>query len=733
MILGLHPVDIAVIIASLLGVMAIGVVVSRNVNGESDFFVGGRKLGPVLQFFINFGNMTDSNGAPMVASEVYRQGAAGMWVPFQPLFSTPFYWFQSIWWRRTRLITGPDQFVERFNSTRLAAAFALWLVTSALLSMALGNMVSYKVAAAMFVKPAAEYSIEEKAQVEGFKEYAALKIQVQAKTLPTDKTARYEELKAKQKAGEISSYVTYISPLPFYIGYSLIVLVCVLLGGIKAAAYTDILQGLLIIAFSIMIIPIGLIEIGGFSGLHDKVPDYMFRVFGTEGLSDYTWYSVTAFVIMGLVCIGGPSGCGSGRDERSIRIGVFGGAFAKRFIMMMWMFCGLLAVAIFGQGGISDPDNTWGVLSTHLLPVGLMGLMVSGILLGHMPSVGKQAIDASAAFTRNLFEPYVPASWRRHNMLVAKLSIVATLSAGIGFSLIFDGIISLFTMLVSVGALYGAMGLLILFWRPLSARGTAVGWVLWLLFLMVLPFTLPRFEAVRTAPSLVVETAARDVDYTALASSADVTAGRATATGQALSKTQHVEPVAIYYEAVKTVNGVRQGGGRFHIELWVLSQFGMDFSNFSRAGLNTARWLFDSFGPFLTLIACSLLLPDRRRRAANDAERQVPDPSTYARTVMEGNLVTLRIKDETAEQAAIRTDRFFAKLKTPIGASPEADEAELARTFADPSRFDRELLFPGKVVEFTRWTRYDVMGFFGIWIGVLTVIGILFGILRIGG
>ena len=436
---------------------------------------------------------------------------------------------------------------------------------------------------------------------------------------------------------------------------------------------------------------------------------------------------------MGLVCIGGPSGCGSGRDERSIRIGVFGGAFAKRFVMMMWMFCGLLAVGIFGQGGISDPDNTWGILSTHLLPVGLMGLMVSGILLGHMPSVGKQAIDASAAFTRNLYEPFVPESWRRHGMLVAKLSIVGTLSAGIFFALIFDGIIALFTMMVSVGALYGAMGLLMLFWRPLSKRGTTAGWILWLVFLMVIPFGLPRIDSLRTAPSLVQETTARDVAYSTPATAADVTAGKAAAIGAPIARSQRLEPVAIFFENVKTIDGVRQGSGRFHIELWVLAQCGMDFSSFTRAGLNTARWLFDAVGPFIALILCSLLLPDRRRRATTEAERQAPDPATYARVVMQGNLATVRNRDETAEQAAIRVDRFFAKFKTPIAPTPEEDEVELAKTFADPSRFDHLRLFPGKTLEFTRWTRYDFLGFFGIWAGVLVVIAVLFGILRIGG
>ena len=66
------------LVVCLLGILAIGAWVSRGVKKEADFYLGGRKLGRPLQFFLTFGNMTDSNGAPMIASEVFRQGAGGV-------------------------------------------------------------------------------------------------------------------------------------------------------------------------------------------------------------------------------------------------------------------------------------------------------------------------------------------------------------------------------------------------------------------------------------------------------------------------------------------------------------------------------------------------------------------------------------------------------------------------------------------------------------------------------
>ena len=77
-IYGLNPIDFAIVVASLIGTIVLGWKVSRGASTKAgDFLVGGRKLGWVLQFFLNFGNMADSNGAPTVAAEVYREGLGG--------------------------------------------------------------------------------------------------------------------------------------------------------------------------------------------------------------------------------------------------------------------------------------------------------------------------------------------------------------------------------------------------------------------------------------------------------------------------------------------------------------------------------------------------------------------------------------------------------------------------------------------------------------------------------
>ena len=60
MIWGLNVWDIAILAAFLVSILTVGFIVSRSVHKEADFYLGGRKLGRGLQFFLQFGNSTDA-------------------------------------------------------------------------------------------------------------------------------------------------------------------------------------------------------------------------------------------------------------------------------------------------------------------------------------------------------------------------------------------------------------------------------------------------------------------------------------------------------------------------------------------------------------------------------------------------------------------------------------------------------------------------------------------------
>ena len=83
---GLSLPDFLILIGFLIVILVIGIYASRSVKGESDFYLGGRKMGKALQFFLNFGNATDTNDAVTMAQQVFNDGVAGMWLQLQTLF-----------------------------------------------------------------------------------------------------------------------------------------------------------------------------------------------------------------------------------------------------------------------------------------------------------------------------------------------------------------------------------------------------------------------------------------------------------------------------------------------------------------------------------------------------------------------------------------------------------------------------------------------------------------------
>ncbi len=69
---GLHLADWIVFFVYILLLVWIARKTSSAVHGENDFFLAGRKLGGWLQFFLNFGQMTDPAGAARTSSVVYN-------------------------------------------------------------------------------------------------------------------------------------------------------------------------------------------------------------------------------------------------------------------------------------------------------------------------------------------------------------------------------------------------------------------------------------------------------------------------------------------------------------------------------------------------------------------------------------------------------------------------------------------------------------------------------------
>lgn len=701
---GLHWIDVSIIVAYIITVLVIGKIFSHGVKGEKDFFLGGRSLGRWLQFFLSFGNMTDPGQATTTASSVYRQGAGGAWLALITLFLTPYYWFMNVWFRRVRLTTMADLFSDRFGSRFLATLYAVTMLMIAVVGViAGGNVMALKTLQPLMVKDPIIYSVAEQTMVKEYHEFIDLRTQRQSGELAAVQETRYSTLRDYYQRGELQPYVTYLNPAIFYLVSTSLVAVFIMLGGLKASAVVDAVQAILVVLISVILIPFGLWRLGGPTALHEKVPDVMFNLFGGDIASEYTWYSICALLLVQLIGIAGSQAnmtiSGSAKDEMAARLGAVTGGFSKRFVTIAWAYCGLIAFALFGPG-LPDPDQAWGLLTRELLPVGLIGIMITGILGGKIAVLGAQSVVLSGLLVKNLYEPLLPGRSDGHYMVVARLAVPALLGAGVIVGLFLNSVIVILKFMIVLLLVWGVPITVLFLWRRVTQTAVVVQVFATILLIAVIPAVVPLMPALARSEMLTELTRERVVTVAAIATAADVTAGRAAKEGDRFMKTRRIEPISLFFEeGVVRVDprdpaSPRTGKGLFRTEVFLLKVLGVDVAGFNSAQLLTTRYLVDALIPISLIFGVSLL-----------TRRTEPD----------------------------RVARFYARMKTPVGSTPELDTEAVAASYAHPTRFDHHKLFPKTDWEFTKWNRMDAGGFAVCCALVGVVIVVFKGAMALGG
>ncbi|MCH2388001.1 MAG: sodium:solute symporter family protein [Opitutales bacterium] len=691
--LGLHILDIIVLLAYLVIIMWLGKKAGEQNDDTEDFFLAGRSLGKFYQFFLNFGTSTNADQAVAVTRETYRQGVGGMWIQFLVLFVTPFYWITSLWFRRSRLTTLGDYFAERFHSRFLGGCFAVFTLIMTFVGGGVGYMVAGKTMMAITPKPMEVLTVEERVVVEEYKEFQEL-MGIPYAERTEEQERRHDILQQKSLRGELKSFFSYTDPVVFYVVYGIIVAVYTMMGGFRAAAITDSIQGILIIVFSLILIPLGLSKLGGFDGLHASVPAFKFELFGSVTLSEYGGLTVFAMFCSQLVAIVAVATmmqtAGSATNENSARFGIIGGMFLKRFLMLFWILAGLIALGLYA-GEIHDPDLVWGYMSRDLLLPGAVGLMLVGILAANMSTLDSGSVSNSALFIRNLYEPLFPGRTEQHYLLVGRTVIGISLLGGIGTALFVDNLLELFKYFISVPAIFGAAIWLGYIWRRLSRTAVAIEVFICFAIFAVIPNLFLGLDWSRYNPDFLVQTKGYSEVYKTSATEEDVAAGRASVVGDILEKEVFIEPKGIFFERVvrqdpENPNSALVGLGRFEAELWVLSWLGIDFTGYKKSQLVAARFFFVAFFPFVLLVVISLL---------------------------------------TKPVEKSRLDYFFGKIFTPIQETKDEDDRAVAHTANHPESVSTKKLFPGSNWEIAKPDRMDWIGFGGSWCVVGLVILLL--------
>ena len=279
-----------------------------------------------------------------------------------------------------------------------------------------------------------------------------------------------------------------------------------MLGGLTAAYFTDLIQGICVIILSCMLIPLGLNALNGdaqlnpdgegsFSVMHEQLPESFFDLMGGAG-ADFSLAYLVAIVFSNLFGIVVQphfiaTGGGSAKTEKDARIGLVVGNFLKRFCTLGWVLTGLIAATLYAviPDLIKDPDQAWGYTSMQLLGPGLRGLMLACLLAALMSSVDAYMIVGSGLVVRNLYVPFLnPNASEKNCLLTGKITGTIIVSGSIMFSLLIFDMIQQLTITFWFTLVFAAPFWIGMYWRRATTKAAWITVAYCLLFFTMIPY-----------------------------------------------------------------------------------------------------------------------------------------------------------------------------------------------------------------------------------------------------
>ncbi|MGC4760770.1 sodium:solute symporter family protein [Micromonospora trifolii] len=293
-----------------------------------------------------------------------------------------------------------------------------------------------------------------------------------------------------------------------------IVLAYITIGGLSGAIYNEVLQFFVILAGLIPVTVIGLVKVGGWNGLMDAVGD---TKLGEAGLHAWQDTGSTANPL-GAHWIGIVFGLGfvlsfgywttnfaevqralSAKNMSAARRTPIIAAYPKLFIPLVTVIPGLVAlVTVKGLGAESGDlqyNNAIPLLMRDLLPNGVLGVAVTGLLASFMAGMAANVSGFNTVFTYDIWQAYIRRDRSdEHYLRVGRWATVAAVVIGIGTAFIAAGFSNIMNYIQALFSVFNAplfaTFIIGMFWKRMSALagfwslllGTLVSLSLYLLY-----------------------------------------------------------------------------------------------------------------------------------------------------------------------------------------------------------------------------------------------------------
>ncbi len=293
------------------------------------------------------------------------------------------------------------------------------------------------------------------------------------------------------------------------------------LGGFRAVAYTEALQTFILIVGSALVTYYGLKEIGGWQGLRESLGSDAFNLWkplvpeGVEGtwapvevheggkLVKQAWYFNGNYPWLGMLfcapIIGLWYWCtdqyivqralGAPNQTEARRGSIFAG-WLKLLPVFIFIVPGMLSLALAKSGKIeglealvdaqgnvvrSEAQAAFPLMVKHVMPAGIRGMVVAGLLAALMSSLAGVFNACSTLFTIDLYSKLKPGASDEKLVKIGRQATIAMVLIGLAWIPVIRGSRGLYDYLQSVQG-YLAPPIFVvfflgIFWKRLNAKG----------------------------------------------------------------------------------------------------------------------------------------------------------------------------------------------------------------------------------------------------------------------
>jgi SSS family solute:Na+ symporter len=254
-----------------------------------------------------------------------------------------------------------------------------------------------------------------------------------------------------------------LSPMMFFIvALGVLTGIYTVIGGLLAVVWTESVQTVLLLVGAVCITVAGYHAIGGWDALSQTLANNPHPLLGKEGgpelssgsflsmlhpggdktvVGNVPWYSI----LLGYPIIGIWYWCCdqtivqrvlAAKDERHARLGPLFCAFIKILPVFFFVLPGVICVALvqkgyFGAGvGPAASKDVYPFMITHLLPVGLKGLVVAAMLAAAMQTCSAALNSSATLFSYDIWKRWRPETTDSQLVKIGRwTTVVATILA----------------------------------------------------------------------------------------------------------------------------------------------------------------------------------------------------------------------------------------------------------------------------------------------------------------